>query len=148
MSYILTLTATLYKLYPHISVYGLTYHLTRFKPLRWLIYVNNVSLCFPRSRFSATYPVSATFSSSSLRIKLQRNVICPRMMSCRFPFSTPALQNTSHVLTLSVQGIINIIYINMCSAASKFFMVDIYIYMFQHVNSEEQQSCRIGRYAL
>ena len=83
-------------------------------------YVKNVSLCFPRSHVPSAYPVSTTFSSSCLRITCQRNVICLLIMSCRSPFSTPDLRYTSHVLTLSVQGILNILFSNQCSVASMF----------------------------
>ena len=82
-----------------------------------LRYVKNVSLCFPRSRVPSTYQVSTTFSSSYLRITCPRNIICLRIMSCMSPFPTPALRNTSHVLTLSVQGILNILLKIQCSAA-------------------------------
>ena len=90
-------------------------------PLCLLRYVKNVSLYFPRSRVSSTYPVSTTFFSSFLRITCPRNVICLRIMSRMSPFPTPALWNTSHILTLSVQGMLNILLRNQCSAASKFF---------------------------
>ena len=40
-------------------------------PLCLLIYVNNVSLCFRRSRVPSRYPVSTIASSSSLRNTVQ-----------------------------------------------------------------------------
>ena len=96
-----------------------------FISLCLLRYVKNVSLCFPRSSVPSTYPVSTPFSSSPLRITCPRNVIYLRIMSCMSPFPRPALRNTSHVLTLSVPGILNIFLINQCSAASKFFIIPL-----------------------
>ena len=96
-----------------------------FKPLRLLRYVKNVSLCFPRSCVPSTHPVSTTFP---VHIYVEsttcpRYVICLRIMSSRSTFSTLTLRNTSHVLTLSVQGILNIFPRNQCSAAFKFFVI-------------------------
>ena len=63
---------------------------------------------------------SPTRYRSSLRITYMR------ILACMSLFPTPALRNTSHVLTLSVYGILNFLLRNQCSAASKFVIISLF----------------------
>ena len=58
-------------------------------------------------------------------LHVKKKVLCLRIMSCMSPFPTPGLRNTSHVLALSIKGILNILLRNQCSAASKFFIIPL-----------------------
>ena len=124
---------------PSLELYGLTIILLCCIFLCLLRYVKNVFLCFLRLCVLSIFPVSTTFSRSYLRIICPRNVICLQIMSCVSPFPIPALRNTSHVLTLSDQGILNIQLRNQCPAASKFSFIPMLNVHVSHPQSRVDQ---------
>ena len=119
------LTATFYKTVSTYLCLWLDVSSTRFYTF---VFAEIRQECF--SLFSS---ITCSFYRSSqhyffqfiLRNTYPRNVICLRIMSCLSPFLTPALRNTSHVLTLLVQGILNILLKNQCSDASKVFIIPL-----------------------